>query len=635
MTNTQDTIPKRFRGISEKYPETAALLSKNGDPTFQPVTYSQLYDIVRQFAAVLVTLGVGRGDHVGIISDNRKEWIITDLALLSIGAIDVPRGSDSMANEIGFILGHADCPITFVENENQLEKILSQMDRLPLLKRAIVYDEAFIPDPKRKYPVEILKFSELLERGKTLPRKKIQEIDAAIDKGTADDWATIIYTSGTTGEPKGVILTHRGFLFHVDRILDRIPLKSGHVFISVLPIWHSFERAVEYIIILHGATIAYSKPIGSIMLPDMLQVRPHWMASVPRIWESVRSSIYRTINKDGGIKKALFYFFVAIGKMHSGCLNMVRGLLPEFSKRSRVFDIAVSVIPLILLTPFKLLGGVLVFRKIKKKLGGRFMAGISGGGALPPYVDTFFQAAGITLIEGYGLTETAPILAVRKYSAPVGGTVGSLLDDIEYRIVEKDMSIVPPGHKGILHVKSEQVMIGYYKRPDATEAVLKDGWLDTGDITMETHNGEIKIIGREKDTIVLTGGENIEPEPIESKLVQSDYIDQAMVVGQDKKFLAALIVPNQEKLVELAAQKQVTWVDTEELLVNPAIIEFINEEIQALINPKTGFKYFERIFRFRLLSKHFEIGDEMTASQKVKRPVVNEKYRKEIHTLFL
>jgi len=183
-------------------------------------------------------------------------------------------------------------------------------------------------------------------------------------------------------------------------------------------------------------------------------------------------------------------------------------------------------------------------------------------------------------------------------------------------------------------VKSEQVMVGYYKRPEATSAILRDGWLNTGDITMATRSGEIKIIGREKDTIVLMGGENIEPEPIESKLVQSDYIDQVMVVGQDMKFLAALVVPNPEKLEELAAQKGISWVDFEELIANPEIIEFFNEEIQALINPKTGFKYFERIFRFRLLSKHFEVGEEMTASLKVKRAVVNERYRKEIASLF-
>ncbi len=391
---------------------------------------------------------------------------------------------------------------------------------------------------------------------------------------------------------------------------------------------------MEYIIILHAAAIAYSKPVGSIMLPDMLQVRPHWMASVPRIWEGVRSAIYRNIAKEGGIKKTLFLFFVGIGESYSHLRNMFFGRLPDFGGRSRVFDVLLSAIPLLLITPIQLLGGALVFGKIKKKLGGRFHAGISGGGALPGYVDSFFQAAGITLLEGYGLTETAPILAVRTFSAPVSGTVGRLLDDIKYRILDKDGKEVSTGQRGVLHVKSEQVMVGYYKRPEATSAILRDGWLNTGDITMATRSGEIKIIGREKDTIVLMGGENIEPEPIESKLVQSDYIDQVMVVGQDMKFLAALVVPNPEKLEALAAQKGISWVDFEELIANPEIIEFFNEEIQALINPKTGFKYFERIFRFRLLSKHFEVGEEMTASLKVKRAVVNERYRKEIASLF-
>jgi long-chain acyl-CoA synthetase len=235
MAQAQDTIPKRFREICTRYPENPALLSKNGESVFKTITYAELYGMVTRFAAVLVDLGITRGDHIGIISDNRKEWLITDLALLSIGAIDVPRGSDSTSEEIGYILGHADCPLSFAENANQLEKIVSQVSRLPALKRVIVFDDSFSLDPLRSYPFQIMKFSDVFGEAHGMSRQRIEEIERTIDAGNTDDWATIIYTSGTTGEPKGVILTHRAFLFQVDRILNRIPLKPGHVFISVLP----------------------------------------------------------------------------------------------------------------------------------------------------------------------------------------------------------------------------------------------------------------------------------------------------------------------------------------------------------------------------------------------------------------
>lgn len=635
MIEEKKTIAKLFKEVCANYSNMTALLSKNGGDDFQAITYSELFDLVRAFGTALIDRGIKKKDHIGIISDNRKEWIITDLAVISIGAVDVPRGSDSTADEVGYILGHADCPICFAENKTQVEKILSQKERLPLLKTLVVYDEGFNLSEAGKYPVEVIKFQDLLKKGKEIVGEKGNLFDEALQQGVADDWVTLIYTSGTTGEPKGVILTNRSYLFQIERIPEIVGIKPGHRFISVLPVWHSFERAVEYVIICNAAAIAYSKPIGSIMLPDMLKVKPQWMASVPRIWEGVRSAIFRNVNKEGGVKKILFHFFVGVGEAHSTLYNMFFGLLPQFSKRSRVLDVALSIIPLILLSPFKFLGSALVFSKIKKKLGGSFIAGISGGGALPPYVDSFFQSAGIALLEGYGLTETGPVLAVRKQKSPVIGTVGPLLKDIEYRILDKDMVILPPGEKGVLFVKSEQLMQGYYKKPEATEAVLKDGWLNTGDIVMATHRGEIKILGREKDTIVLMGGENIEPEPIEAKLVQSDYIDQAMVVGQDQKFLAALIIPNNEKLEEYAASKGISYVEMEELLSNPEIVEFINEEIQSLVNPKTGFKHFERIFRFKILSKHFEVGEEITHTLKIKRNIVSERYKKEIRELFL
>ena len=633
--NEGETLPKRLRDVCNRAPDQNILYTKNKEGEFEPLTYREVWDRVGILAVGFNKLGIKRGEHVGLMSDNRQEWILSDLALLCIGAADVPRGSDSTADEMAYIIGHADCAVTIAENRIQAEKILSRIDRLPLLKKIIIFDSSEpVTENKAGKQVEIIAFNDIVALGKKHMGDNPNFPDEEIDKGGIDDLATIIYTSGTTGEPKGVMLHHRSYIFQLEKVRDLITLHQGEIFLSVLPIWHSFERAVEYYVLDHAASLAYSKPVGKIMLDDMAKIRPQWMASVPRIWEGIRAAIYRKVNSEGGIKKTLFHFFVGVGEAHAMFTAMFRGLVAQFHPRNRVVDIALSIIPLILLTPLKLLGDVLVFKNIKTKLGGKFIACVSGGGALPPYVDRFFQAAGILLLEGYGLTESGPILSARKQSHPVFGTIGPILRGVEYRVVGEDGSVLKPNRKGVLHVKSPQIMLGYYKKPEETAKVLQDGWLNTGDLAVFTHKGECKIVGRAKETIVLMGGENIEPTPIEETLVQSDYIEQAMVVGQDQKFLGALIVPNMEKIEALAVERSITYMDREELLENPAIQDQIHDEIQGLVNPKQGFKIFERIFRFKLIAKKFEVGNELTHTMKIRRNIVTEMYRKEIAALF-
>jgi len=629
-----DTVPKRIRSTVGQHPGLTALMHKDSQGEFISITYKELYEQIKRFATGLNSLGISRGDHIGIISDNRKEWIITDLALLGIGAVDVPRGSDSMADEVGYILGHAECSIAFAENSTQAEKILSKKEDLPNLHTLILFDNSKPVSSPHKDTVKFLSFEEVLAAGEEVFQKDTDFYDREVDKGSSDDLATIIYTSGTTGEPKGVMLSHRSFTFQIERIYEHLHIQPGHTFLSVLPIWHSFERAVEYIVLNIGAAIAYSKPIGSIMLPDMQKVQPHWLTSVPRIWEGIRSAIFRSMKNEGGFKLGMFTFFVATGEMFATFFNMFTGRLPDFTPRYHIIDKVIAVIPLLLLAPFKLLGYLLVFRKIQAKLGPRFIAGISGGGALPSHVDRFFYGAGIHLLEGYGLTETGPVLAVRKQTRPVFGTVGPLLKDIEHRVIDPDGVILPEGRKGTLFVNSEQIMEGYYKQPEKTKEVLQDGWLNTGDIAIFSHSGDFKILGRSKETIVLLGGENIEPVPIEDKLNASEAIQQAMVVGQDQKFLAALIVPEMSKLEEFAQENSIAYVENDELLSNPEIQEFVHDEIQKQVNTKSGFRHFECIFRFKLLHRPFEVGKELTHTLKIRREVVYHKYHHEIEALF-
>jgi long-chain acyl-CoA synthetase len=359
------------------------------------------------------------------------------------------------------------------------------------------------------------------------------------------------------------------------------------------------------------------------------------MASVPRIWEAVRAGVYRNVKSHGGIKLVLFNFFVGVGGAHKKLTNLLRGLVPDFKKRSRLLDAIVAFIPWLLLLPLKMLGKLLVFGKITEKLGGRFIAGVSGGGALPPVVDSFFGAAGVLLLEGYGLTETAPVLAIRRQHGPVPGTVGPLLGQTECRILAEDGTPLPPGQMGVIYVRGPQVMRGYYNRPEVTAAVLDgDGWLNTGDLGMLTHRGELKLTGRAKDTIVLLGGENVEPLPIEQKITESEYIDLAVVVGQDQKFLGAFLIPNKDAMERYAGENHIPYEDWNDLCTTDAALELLRAEVNSQVSEKNGFRGFERIFRIAVIPDPFEIGVELSAKQEVKRHVIAEKYKDKLTGMF-
>ena len=360
--NQGDTLIRRFKKTVDTYREQPALFSKEGGREFQQFTYADLFADVCAAAAALAELGITRGDHIGILSDNRREWLITDLAILTLGAVDVPRGADSTPDEFSYILTHSDSTAAFVENRAQLEKVASRKEKLSGLKYLICYDE---PGEMELTGIEILSFAVLLEKGRAAGAGE-EFFNNAIKSSSIDDVVTLIYTSGTTGEPKGVMLTNRSYIFQLERIYKPIPICPGERFFSVLPSWHSYERAIEYIVINRGASIIYSKPIGSIMLADMAATNPHWMTSVPRIWEAIRAAVLRNINQGSNLKKSLFYFFLTVGQSHYTLLTMLRGLMPQFRKRIIALDRSLALGPFLLLTPFKLLGDLLVFGKIKK-----------------------------------------------------------------------------------------------------------------------------------------------------------------------------------------------------------------------------------------------------------------------------
>jgi long-chain acyl-CoA synthetase len=631
------TLPKLLKRISSEYPDVSGQYSKNATGEFVPVLYRDLFSLVLDYAAGLISIGRGRGDHIGLIADNRKEWLHSSMAIMAIGAADVPRGCDASSREITYILSFSECETAVLENDSQLQKVLDSQSDLPLLKTLILLDplsEARVADAKNSGFI-IYSYAEIVSLGRAWRDAHPNAVETELEKGTGDEIATLIFTSGTTGEPKGVMLSHRNFLCQLEELPRRIILHPGERALCVLPVWHSFERLCEYVILYSGTAIVYSKPVGSILLADLAKMNPQLMPSVPRIWESVYDGIYRLMRKTGGVTWVLFNFFVDVSILDSRLGRRVWGRSPVYSAKARVFEAIACFIPYILLWPLKALGGVLVFRKIRGKLGGNFRGGVSGGGALPPNIDQFFWAVGINIVEGYGMTEAAPVIAVRPMGKPVFGTIGKPISCCEVKIVNDEGQELPPGVKGTVMVRGENVMKGYYKKPELTAKVLSDdGWLDTGDLGFKTLSGEIILRGRKKDTIVLRGGENIEPAPIEMKINESRYIAQSVVVGQDQRYLGALLVVNPEEVKAWASENSIDESSFRALLDNPQVKKLFESEVSDLVNPRNGFKIFERINRIVLLEKPFETGVELSAKQEIMRYKLDDLYKKEMKILF-
>lgn len=643
------TIPPNlallFKDRVEKYPDIICHADKDEKGEYQYFTYSQVYKKVLSMALALKQLGVHRGSNVALISDNRKEWLVSDLALQSLGAADVPRGCDSMGNEIRFIISFADCEVGFFENARQLQKVLDKADETPLLKTAILFEKPTGKESEeiKKGPIKALLFDDLLEQGAQLYNDTTKkELEDGMKEISGDDVATLIFTSGTTGTPKGAMITHSNFISELAVIRYYLPCKPGEYWMSVLPVWHIFERLIQYVSIYFSASLAYSKPIGSLLLKDMAVIKPHWMCGVPRLWQALATGVNKAMNKTGGVVLKLYKFFVAVGKKYAYFKVRTFGNICQFKRRSRVLDAVTGFIPMILLWPFHKLGDILVFKKIRAKFGGRLNIAISGGGALQKDTDDWYRALGLNLLEGYGLTETSPVISFRDYRHPRPGCVGLIFPGWEIKIMEEKNGVVtsdkplPPGKQGMIYVRGPQLMKGYYKRPDLTEKALdSEGYFNTGDIGIMTLDNEIKITGRAKDTIVLLGGENVEPAVLESALCGDPLIESAMIVGQDKRALGALIVPSKEVVEEYAKAEGLDVSDYPALLKNEKVHTYIYDKVSSIINPANGFRSCERIGKIGLISESFKIGVELSAKQEMMRYKISEEYADLIASLFV
>ncbi len=620
-------LAELYKETAEKFGSKSAFASRNKQKEFEAINWKDLYDMGVNLATGLIDLGVEAREHVGLLADNRLEWIVADYGVQLAGAADVPRGTDVTDQDIQYILPHSDAKVVFVEHQAMLDALKRNLAKLPNVKHIIMMDR------ETKVPSDVLHLYDLMEKGKQLRAagdRRVEERTAGIKP---DDLFTLIYTSGTTGAPKGVMLTHTNMLFQLNNM--PIEISPEDRILSILPVWHIFERVFEMIAVSQGACTYYTniRNLGD----DLKIVKPTFMASAPRLWESIYLKIYGGVEKAPAIRRGLFTAAYFCSRHFKGAVRFLSGRQLDMNGRNPIVSLIIALffhLPVALLTFLpNLLLGAIVLSKIRGATGGALKGSVSGGGALPPHVDEFFNNIGIPVLEGYGMTETAPVLAVRTPGKLVVGTVGPVFPKTEIRLVDLGSGsvIYPPksgrGRKGEIHVKGPQVMKGYYKNPEATDKVLKDGWMNTGDVGMITYNDTLKIMGRSKETVVLLGGENVEPVPIEGKIAESPLVDQVMVVGQDKKFLGALIVPALEPFASNGAT-------LEELAKSEEVYKKILSEVKSLVNDQNGFKSFERVVDVRILPKAFEVGDEMTNLFKLKRHVITDKYNDKIESMY-
>lgn len=618
---------------AERYDSLPAFATRRSELVWRPVSYREVFEEGLDLATGLIELGVKARDHVGLFGDNRYEWILADYGVILSGAADVPRGRDVTDAELLYIIDHAGIEVAFVETEAMLDQILRLRSQLPFLREIIVYD----PRCKARDGARTLK--EVRITGACLRKEGDRRAEERMAGIRPDDLFTLIYTSGTTGQPKGVMLTHANMASQI-RNLPAIHNCNDRV-LSVLPIWHIFERVIEMYTISFGGCTYYSSIMT--LADDMKNVEPTFMASAPRLWEKLHERILQSVKESHPVRQLLFhtaYFLSRQYKVSSFYLsNNFLQTHPEPLWRRLILS-AFHAVRWLIVLPWYGFFNAAVLERIRLGAGGSLRNTISGGGALPRHIDRFFNYVGIPVLEGYGMTETSPVISVRPVDKLVIGTVGPPISETRLRIVDPetgeilypDPNLPDEGRskRGEIWVRGPQVMKGYYKDPDLTGKTLHNGWLRTGDLGMITYNNCLKILGRSKATIVLSSGENVEPEPIEMHLQQSRFIDYCMIVGQDKKHLGALIVPGLAGFKECGFEED----SVEDLTKNPKAYKIIRDEIRRMNIHANGFKRYEQIRDFRLLPNGFQVGHEMTNLYKIKRHIVEKKFSHFIEDLY-
>jgi len=588
-----DTLYAIFKSQSEKYRQKTALKVKQ-EGSYIDISWSEYLENVDFLSMGLIELGVKKENKIALLCENRPEWAYSDLAILSIGAITVPIYPTDTPSKIEYILNDSQAKIIIVSNMEQLKKLLQIRHNLNMLERILI-----IEGPQKFDDVNILNFWEVLKkyRKEPIPKQALQQLRKGVNE---EDLASIIYTSGTTSEPKGVMLTHKNFISNLIAGKKLFQLGSKDTCLSFLPLSHVFERAAGfYFAFSCGVTIAYAENNYTV-LENIQEVRPTVICGVPRFFEKAYAKIIETAARSWFLKKIIFFWALRILRKHTR----------NSKKGSRFLNTQYNI------------ADKLVFSKIRQQFGGRIRFFISGGAPLATEIAEFFCGVGLIILEGYGLTETSPVITVNTLEDFKIGSVGKPIPEVEVKIAED----------GEILTKGPNVMKGYYKQLELTKTAIKEGWLYTGDMGYINQDGFLFITDRKKDIIITAGGKNVAPARIENLLRTDRYISEVMVCGDRKKYLVALIAPDFEGLKRYARYKGLGFSSIGQLVKNQKVIEFFKRRINRR---QKDLANFEQVKYFTLLDKEFsqETG-ELTPTLKVKRRIVNEEYKAIIDKMY-
>ena len=560
---------------------------------------------VEDLAFGLSALGISKGAQAAIMSNNTPRWGMADYGILCTGAAPVSIYPTLTAQQAAYILKHSESRAVFVEDEEQAQKVLEVWDDCPDLKAMVVMNDSRVTGKAvDKDDRSILSFIDLLEKGHEYGQEQNLDFEAMCKSTGPDDLLTLIYTSGTTGDPKGVMLTHHNMVANIEGSLEHIKIDESDALLSFLPLSHSFERmAGHFLAFSRGTSVFYAESIDKVS-ENMLEVKPTVMLGVPRFYEKVYNRVIENISQAPSIRQKIFWWALAQGKAATD-LNMAGKKTGWCLSRKHG------------------LANKLVFSKLKERVGGRVEFFVSGAAPLSAEIAEFFASLNMIVLEGYGLTETSPVLAVNKLEKFKFGKVGPAIPNVELKIADD----------GEVLAKGPNIMKGYFKNPEATaEAIDAEGWFHTGDIGELDEDGYLKITDRKKSIMVTSGGKNVAPAPLENALVLSPYIEQVLIIGDKRNFISALIVPNFEKLEAFATEKGIATADREALLQHPDVLAVFEEEVEKAMK---SFAKYEKVRKFTLIPREFTIeAGELTPSLKVKRKEVVDHFGAEIEAIY-
>ncbi|NDD28139.1 MAG: long-chain fatty acid--CoA ligase [Proteobacteria bacterium] len=603
------TIVEMFRKTEQRCANRTALVAKGwahgtqisgGAPNWKGVTWRQLSDLVREVAAGLLELGVQSEDRVAHLTKNRPEWVMTDLGILSTGAVHVPVYPTLAADQVAYILNDAGARVVVVETQKHLDAILSERANIPTLEHVIVYDAYTVSGDVGG--LKISSYDDLRKLGKERSGTHAGTIEERVAALTPLHVASIIYTSGTTGEPKGALLTHGNFVSNATTVVPDMGIDEHDRELCILPLCHVLERIAYYCMLSVGGEIWYAESIEAVG-PNLGEVRPSVVPCVPRLFEKIHGRIIDGVEAGSALKKKIFYWAIGVGQAVREC--KARKQEPGF-----------------LLSLQHSLATKLVFGKIHERVGGRLKFFLSGGAPLRKDIAEFFANVGITICEGYGLTETSPIITINRPNAVRFGSVGTAIGHVEVKIADD----------GEILARGPNIMLGYFNKAQATtDAIEAEGWFHTGDIGNVDAEGYLRITDRKKELLVMSNGKNVAPQPIENLLKSSNYVEQAVVIGDNRNFITALVFPTWTTL-EVWAQGQGITAKGAALAKEPKVLEFLTKHVEGLCKELSQY---ERVKKISILENEMtEATGELTPTLKFKRRVILEKHKAAIEGMY-